>query len=88
MRNCEDRTAYHCRRMPLWDYFKRKRPLPDPKGYLATIIPSSAIAAANSEVENQAINPKRLKKKVYSPRERAQIGKLVCTIGATASATS
>ena len=80
------KTAYHCRRMPLWDYFKRKGPLPDPKGYLATIIPSPAIAAANSEVENRAIHSKRLKKKAYSPRKRAQIGKLACTIGATASA--
>ena len=82
------KTVYHCRRMALWDYFKRKGSLPDPKGYLATIIPSSAIAAANSEVENRAIHSKRLKKKAYCPRERAQIGKLACTIGATASAKS
>ena len=45
------KTACHCRRMSLWGYFKRKGPLLDPKGSLARIIPSSAIAAANSEVE-------------------------------------
>ena len=38
------KTACHCRRMSLWDYFKRKGPLPDPQGSLAWIIPSSAIA--------------------------------------------
>ena len=37
--------------MSLWDYFKREGPLPDPKGSLARVMPSSAIAAANVEVE-------------------------------------
>ena len=76
--------------MSLLDYFKRKGPLPDPRGSLARVIPSSAIAAANSEVE-KSICPKSrkgLKKIVYSPRERAQIGKLACSIGATAAAKS
>ena len=82
------KTACYCGRMSLWDYFKQKGPLPEPKGTLARIIPSSAIAAANSEVE-KSICPKsriRLKKRVYSARERAQTGKLACTIGATAAA--
>ena len=76
--------------MSLLDYFKRKGPLPDPRGSLARVIPSSAIAAPNSEVE-KSICPKSrkgLKKIVYSPRERAQIGKLACSIGATAAAKS
>ena len=38
------KTACHCRRMSLWHYFKQKGPLPDTKGPLARIIPSSAIA--------------------------------------------
>ena len=72
--------------MSLLDYFKRKGPLLDPGGSLTRVILSSAIAAANSEVE-KSICPKSqkgLKKKVYSPRKRAQMGKLACTIGATA----
>ena len=44
--------------MSLLDYFKRKEPLPDPRGSLARVISSSAIAAANSEVErNPCIIP-------------------------------
>ena len=38
------KTACHCRRMSLCDYFKGKGALPGPKGSLARIIPSSAIA--------------------------------------------
>ena len=38
------KIACHCRRMSLWDYFKQKGPLSDPKGPLAGIISSSAIA--------------------------------------------
>ena len=74
--------------MSLLDYFKRKEPLPNPRGSLAKVIPSSAIAAANSEVEKIFCPKSRkgLKKKVYFPRERAQMGKLACTIGATAVA--
>ena len=82
------KTACHCRRMSLWDYFKG--PLPDPKGSLARIVPSSAILAANSEVEKSICHKsqKGLKKRVYSPRERAQMGRLACTIGATAAGKS
>ena len=74
--------------MSLWDYFQQKGPLPDPKGSLARSIPS-AIAAGNSEVE-KSICPKSQKglKKVYSPRERAQMRKLACTIGTMATAKS
>ena len=79
--------------MSLWDYFKREGPLPDPKGSLARVMPSSAIAVANVEVEKSTTgirskSQKGLKKRVYTPRERAQIGKLACTIGATAAAKS
>ena len=77
------------RAMSFLDYFKRKEgSLPDLRGSLARVIPSSAIAATNSEVE-KSVCPKvtkKLKKKVYSPREQAQMGKLACTIGATAAA--
>ena len=72
------KTVCHCRTMSLWDYFKWKGPLPDPRESLARVIPSSAIAAANSEVE-KSICPKSqkgLKKKVYSPREWVQMGNL------------
>ena len=77
--------------MSLLDYFKRKEgSLPNPRGSLSKVIPSSAIAAANSEVEKSVCpkSQKGLKKKVYSPRERAQMAKLACTIGATAAAKS
>lgn len=77
--------------MSLLDYFKRKEgSLPDPRGSLSKVIPSSAIAVANSEVEKSVCPKSRkgLKKKVYSPRERAQMAKLACTIGATAAAKS
>ena len=46
------KTTCH-RVMSLLDYFKLKEgSLPDPRGSLARVIPSSAIAVANSEVEN------------------------------------
>ena len=67
--------------------FQAKGPFPDPKESLARIIPSSAITVANSEVE-KSICYKSRKKRVYSPRERAQMGKLACTIGTTAAAKS
>ena len=38
------KTEHHRRRISLCDYFKGKGPLPGPKGSLARIIPSSAIA--------------------------------------------
>ena len=49
------KTACHYRRMSLWDYFKRKGPLSDPKGSLARIIPSSAIAEFSFTWQNPII---------------------------------
>ena len=77
--------------MSFLDYFKQKGgSLLDPRGSLSKVIPSSAIVAANSEVEKSVCpkSQKGLKKKVYSPRERAQMAKLACTIGAMAAAKS
>lgn len=60
------------------------------------MIPSAAIASANSEVLqviNQAIRGEQTSKsrkgimpRVYSPRERAEIGKLACSVDATEAA--
>ena len=66
--------------------------LPNPTGSLSRKILPSAIASANLEVakvirqqENNAVG-KRRKPRLFSPKERAEIGKLACSIGATAAA--
>ena len=76
--------------MSLLEYFKRKEPFPDPTGPLARVLPASAIMGANREVERSVCSKSRKgqKKKVYSPRKKAQMGKLACSIGATAAAKS
>ena len=86
--------------MSLFDYYKRQpkeRTFPNPQGPLLKVIPSTAIASANSEVRCQVVSQARggeqtLKSRkgktsrVYSPKKRAEIGKLVCSIGATEAA--
>ena len=71
--------------------------LPNPTGSLSRKISPSAIVSANSEVAKviQQVNnngsisgksSKRNKPRFFSPKERAEIGKLACSIGATAAA--
>ena len=73
--------------------------LPNPTGSLSRKISPSAIVSANSEVAKviQQVNnngsilvpgksSKRSKPRFFSPKERAEIGKLACSIGATAAA--
>ena len=76
------------------DYFRLKRSgsLPNPRGPLSNRISSTAIASANSEVRT-VLNGKPLKgsrkgKKhhVYSPKERAEIGRLAGQIGVSEAA--
>ena len=43
------KTAYHWWRMLLWDYFKQKGPLSDPKGSLSRTIPSAIVAHFHPE---------------------------------------
>ena len=87
--------------MSILEYFTRKQAgtLPNPEGTLSNLIPGVAIESANSEVRkvfSQQTSPqsqvsrkksrKGRKPRSYSPREQAEIGKLACTIGATAAA--
>ena len=80
--------------MSILNYYKHKeRALPNPQGPLSRVIPSNAIAFANSEVRqviDQARGGEKTRKRrkgisprVYSPKERAEIGKLACSVGAT-----
>ena len=77
--------------MSIFEYFTRKRvgSLSNPQGTLSNIIPSVAIESANSEVkkvisQGNSVSPqisrkgsrKGKKLRIYSPRERAEIGKL------------
>jgi len=67
------------------------RPLPNPQETLSRVIPSAAILSANREVQevydcdqdsnSSEVAPKSRKGKkprVYSPKKRAEIGKLAC----------
>ena len=65
------------------------------QGPLSRVIPSAAISSANSEVfqvttsqteRGQTLKSRKAKRKVYSPKERAEIGKLACNVGATEAA--
>ena len=82
-------------------YFARKQvgSLPNPEGTFSNVIPSAAIKSANSEVNkvmwgqgnpSSRVSLKETRKgkmcRVYSLREQAGIGKLACSIGATAAA--
>ena len=70
----------------------------NPEGTLSNVIPSATIKSANSEVKKvmgqghplSRISCKGIRKgkkcRIYSPRERAKIGKLACNIGVTAAA--
>jgi len=77
----------------LLDYFRLKRStsLPNPRGPLSSRIPSAAIVSANSQVravlelshrDSQAHSQGKGKKPhVYSPKKRAEIGKLAGQTG-------
>ena len=80
--------------MSLLDYFRLKRcgSLPNARGPLSNRISSTVIASANSEVR-AVLNGKPLqgsrkgkKHHVYSPKERAEIGRLAGKIGASEAA--
>ena len=78
--------------MSILEYFKvtSSKSFPNPKGPLSNRIPSAAIESVNSEVRavlnknlpESANSPKGKKPRVYSPKERAELGKLAVDIGA------
>jgi len=87
--------------MSILNYFRlqgKEGSLPNPRGPLSSIILSTAIELANSEVakvikkvnnnsskvSGRSKNGK--KRRIYSLKERADIGKLAYSIGATAAA--
>ena len=86
--------------MSILQYSAKKQvgSLPNPEGTLSNVIPSAAIKSVNSEVKkvmdqghpSSRVSRKETRKgkkcRIYSPRERAEIGKLACNIGATAAA--
>ena len=77
--------------MSLLQYLnQRKGELPNPNRPLAKAMPSSAIASANVAIKNamseRSQGRKGIKYTTYSPRERAQIGKLGSIYGPTGAA--
>ena len=78
------------------DYFqvRSSKSFPNPRGPLSTRISSAAIESANREVrallnkelQESASSRKGKKPRVYSPQERAELGKLAVDIGASAAA--
>ncbi len=77
--------------MALYRYFKvEKGGLPDPHGPLAKIVPSSSIAAANSEVQaaRESSLPDRKKRgsyAKYTPEQKALIAKRAAEHGVVAT---
>ena len=80
--------------MSILDYFTvmSSKSLPNPRGPLSNRIASAAIESANREVR-VALNPESASSKqkgkkpcVYSPHERAELGKLAVDIGVTNAA--
>ena len=64
--------------MALFQYFKReKNNLPNPHGPLSQSVPSTSIAAANSEVRSVIVrnNKKRGQYPKYTPEQKSMIGK-------------
>ena len=87
--------------MSILQYFTARRggPLPNPNGPLSTKIPPAAISSANAEVRSVLTGEedssastssdrsrKGKKPHVYSPKTRAEIGRLASNIGATSAA--
>ena len=77
--------------MALFRYFKREKGnLPDPHGPLARSVPSTSIAAANSEVSTAIDTASRNSGKrghyeKYTPQQKAMIGKTAAEHGVAAS---
>ena len=70
------KTTCHCRRMSLWDYFKQKGSLPDPKGSLARIIPSLQLQQQILKLKIYLPQvTKRTKEKSISPKRMSPNGK-------------
>ena len=70
--------------MSILDYFsvRLSKSFPNPRGPLSSRIPSAAIESANREVcaalnkEQPVSSQKGKKPRIYSPQERAELGKL------------
>ena len=78
--------------MSLLDYFEvhRSTSFPNARAMLSTRTPSAAIESANPEVcavlNREPPESIRRSRKVYLPKERAEIGKMAVHIGAFATA--
>ena len=82
--------------MSILNYFEvtSSKSFPNPRGPLSNRIPSAAIESANREVRaalnknlpESANSRKGKKPRVYSPKERAELGKLAVDVGASAAA--
>ena len=83
--------------MSILDYFAvtSSKSFPNPRGPLSNRIASAAIESANHEVcavlnkelsKSASSRQKGKKRRVYSPHERAELGKLAVDIGATEAA--
>ena len=70
----------------------RHKALPNPQGSLSHFIPTNVIANANEKVQKE-VNKATCRKKsgrkynVFTPKECAELGKLACQIGSTATAS-
>ena len=73
--------------MDISRYFKSIEGLPDPNGSLSSSLHSRAIAQANEEVLKELRDKKKKRGpyNIYSPGERAKIGKYASIHGATAA---
>ena len=75
--------------MAMYKYLKPVDPaLPKPEGSLSLVVPSSSIAAANKEVKrviNREGESKRGKYCIFTPEEKARIGKRAAEYGVTAT---
>ena len=67
-------------------YLKPVDGLPDPRGSITRVLPTSTVALANKEVQNVLAPKKRGPYKKYSPAQRLEIGKYCCENGAASAA--
>ena len=75
--------------MALFRYFKKEKDnLPDSHGSLAQSVPSTSIAAANSEVRSVIVSHNSKKRghyEKYTPEQKAMIGKRAAEHGVVAA---
>ena len=75
--------------MSLLKYFRSRKSndesLPSPSGSLSTVMPSTAIVAANSFVEKEVKQSVRAPYLILTPAQRYQVGKRAAEHGVTAT---